>query len=201
MAEAVRAAVSRGEYASSSEMRSLCLTDQAEDDLAETWAFIAADNPQAANGFVHKLRERFEPLLSSQPRIEGGDDSIFAMKSTRTSSTAGISDRNVRCASISLLPTGAAPKGSSRSSGSSSKTGGEISFDHCVASMIATTSSISIIQTGATTATIRPPPCGWVANGEIVRKYVRKGKGTNHALCCLTIRLPANSSVPYYLQI
>ncbi|MGH8584345.1 MAG: type II toxin-antitoxin system RelE/ParE family toxin [Gammaproteobacteria bacterium] len=48
--------------------RSLRITDEAEDDLAEIWAFIAADNPQAASAFVHKLRERFERFFPSRAR-------------------------------------------------------------------------------------------------------------------------------------
>ncbi|MSP44049.1 MAG: type II toxin-antitoxin system RelE/ParE family toxin [Alphaproteobacteria bacterium] len=43
--------------------RVLRVNEQAEDELAEIWAFIASDNPAAATAFVHRLRERFEPLL------------------------------------------------------------------------------------------------------------------------------------------
>lgn len=43
----------------------LHITDTAEDDLAEIWAFIAEDAPDAATRFIHEIEERFEPLLHS----------------------------------------------------------------------------------------------------------------------------------------
>lgn len=43
--------------------RRLLITPVAEQDLAEIWAYIAEDSPEAATGFVRKLESKFGPLL------------------------------------------------------------------------------------------------------------------------------------------
>uniref|UniRef100_UPI0040553371 type II toxin-antitoxin system RelE/ParE family toxin n=1 Tax=Thalassospira sp. SN3W TaxID=3035476 RepID=UPI0040553371 len=40
----------------------LLITATAQNDLAEIWAFIATDNPDAATRLLHEIRERFDPL-------------------------------------------------------------------------------------------------------------------------------------------
>lgn len=44
------------------------ITATAENDLVDIWTFIAQDDPQAANAFIYRIRERFQPLLS-RPRL------------------------------------------------------------------------------------------------------------------------------------
>lgn len=39
------------------------ITDRAEDDLAEIWAYIAEDSPERATEFIRQIAERFAPLL------------------------------------------------------------------------------------------------------------------------------------------
>ncbi|MCH8154615.1 MAG: type II toxin-antitoxin system RelE/ParE family toxin, partial [Proteobacteria bacterium] len=42
--------------------RTLRITEKAEDDLAEIWAFIAEGSPRTATAFIHRIEEKFEPL-------------------------------------------------------------------------------------------------------------------------------------------
>lgn len=44
------------------------LTPEAREDLDEIWLYIAADNPNAADGFLDTLYERFV-LLAGQPLL------------------------------------------------------------------------------------------------------------------------------------
>ena len=42
----------------------LRITPAAENDLAEIWAYIAEDAPEAATTFIEQITDRFEPLLA-----------------------------------------------------------------------------------------------------------------------------------------
>jgi toxin ParE1/3/4 len=48
--------------------RKLVVTSLAEDDLAEIWCFIAADDPEAADRFVAGLQTRCQ-LLADAPEM------------------------------------------------------------------------------------------------------------------------------------
>ncbi|PKR57219.1 type II toxin-antitoxin system RelE/ParE family toxin [Thalassospira lohafexi] len=43
----------------------LLITETAQNDLADIWAFIAEDNHDAATRLIHEIGERFDPLCQN----------------------------------------------------------------------------------------------------------------------------------------
>ncbi|MCF7984120.1 MAG: type II toxin-antitoxin system RelE/ParE family toxin [Thiohalocapsa sp.] len=55
--------------------RTLRITETAEQNLSDIWAFIAQDNPDAATRFVREIEKRFKPLLAD-PQIGSRRDHL-----------------------------------------------------------------------------------------------------------------------------
>ena len=56
-------------------LRQLLITPVAEADLAEIWAYIAADSTKAATAFIEQIEAKFEPLLEF-PGIGSARDNL-----------------------------------------------------------------------------------------------------------------------------